>query len=100
MTLSTTIEHLGRTATLFNGIGEGKMFGKSFPGARLGNNKTVVHSDTGIGYDYFFSDTRDPNIAMRSAAVQSSTSGGSSAIRASDNNNDPLIGHSSVSETA
>ena len=41
-TLSATIEHLGRTATLFNGVGEGKTFGKSFPGARLGNNRTVT----------------------------------------------------------
>lgn len=97
--LRATIEHGGKSNILFSNCCEMKTFGRSFPNSRMGNNLTLIHMDSGIGYDYFFSDTRAENIARKSSAFQSSTLAGANAIRATDGNNDPLTGHLSVSET-
>lgn len=95
--LSTTLEHEDRRAKVFSNACAGLMFGKSYPGARLGNNATIFGSDTGIGDSFLFSDSQAANIALRGSVEQSSTL--LEALRAVDGLTHPLAGDSSVSET-
>ena len=97
--LNFTVRHLSGTALLFSQCCLGKTFGRPYPNARLGNNVTKLSSDTGIGYDYFFSDTRAPNIAPLGVASQSDTDSTGYASNAIDRNTDPLFSEGSVTLT-
>ena len=100
-TLKVELEHDEKKAEVFDNVlhHKGKAFelGRSFPRSRQGNNETIIDTDTGIGYTYFFADTLLPNIAVKSVPQQSSTS--QSASYAIDGNSDPLLSHYSVTET-
>ena len=99
--LSIRLEHGGRGAKVMEHSAKlrGKTFGRSYPGSFSGvnNTKTGAMVDAGIGYPYFFSDTRVPNIAALGSTTQSGTQ--SESRRAIDGQTDPLLGHSSVSES-
>ena len=97
--LTAQLQHVGKFATLFTGCCNANTLGRDYPRTRGGNNISLHEPDTGIGYDYFFSDTRAENIALRGAATQSSSLAGPPYL-AIDGNADPLIGHASVTETA
>jgi hypothetical protein len=97
--LTATLEHLGHFSTLFDGCCKDKTFGHSYPKSTLGNNMTLLLKDTGVGYNYLFSDTVADNIARRGTVSQSGTSSISYALLAIDGNTDPVIGDMSVSET-
>ena len=65
--LTITAEHSGRNAKIFTKPYplKGKTFGHSYPNSRLKNNYTALNPDTGIGYNYFFSDTLSENLGLR-----------------------------------
>ena len=99
--LLVRIEHTSRSVQLFDSCcSNGGMFGRTVPGSRLGNNVTVLDTDTGIGSDLFFSDTRAPNIARLGVANQSSTEFGGVASRAIDGSSSPVYGDKSTTETS
>jgi hypothetical protein len=92
--LSITLRHQSQSATIMkHGSLFGNAFGRSYPQSR----SNAYASDTGIGYNYFFSDSLLTNIALASIATQSSTI--YSADRAIDGNTNPRLSENSVTET-
>eukprot|EP01038_Epipyxis_sp_PR26KG_P005103 gene5103-7113_t len=96
-TLSASIDHGNQKANVFSSCCMRSTFGRIYPKTKLNNNSTKYGVDTGIGYDYMFSDIQSENIALKGKTSQSSTS--VSSYRAIDGNIDPLIGDLSVSAT-
>ena len=65
--LKISVEHSGQISELFSMEHSlrGKTFGHSYPHSVLNNNYTARNIDTGIGGNFFFSDTLLPNIARK-----------------------------------
>lgn len=97
--LKMKVVHDARESVLINACCEGGTFGRSIPRSKLGNNASLYDSDTGMGTDFLFSDTRAVNIALKGTANQSSTEFEGVAHRAIDGVVSPVYGDRSAAET-
>ena len=64
------MDHAGQFATVFSQVGTGKTFGATYPHTKTTTNASLLPPDTGIGYNYFFSDFIGDNIAQSATGTR------------------------------